>query len=214
MKDLISMRDLCREDIESVIEDAIKIDELGLDNSLSGKKLANLFLEESTRTRSKIKTAAWDLGMKVFDHMQGKTEPLKHSARTYEMLGYKVIAIRHNLDGAARHVADIVNINVLNGGDYNHAHPSQALQDIKRIKEEKGTIDGLKGAIGGDLLHSRAAHDLLYALSNFDVDLAIVPPNERLNFPKYMIEDYVEASGREPILLRNPIEALEEVTNG
>lgn len=204
------MRDLCREDIESVIEDAIRIETLGLDSSLTDKRLANLFFEESTRTRGKMKTAAWDLGMKVFDHMQGKTEPLKHAAKMYEGWGYDIIAMRHFLDGAARHVADVVNIGVINCGDYNHAHPTQALQDLKRIKQEKGTLDGLKIAIGGDLLHSRAAHDFLYAISKFDIELAIIPPNNRLNFPKHMIEDYIEITGKEPTLLRNPTEALKD----
>jgi len=197
------MRDLGRETIDNLIDRAIYVKNNGIVRSLKSMKVASLFFEDSTRTRVKIETAAHELGAYVngFAGKGGtsvnKREPLFHTTRMFgKCFHYDFLAIRHDLDGGARHTADMLDIPVISGGDYNNDHPTQALQDLMTIVERHGKLDGLKIAIGGDLLHDRAAHALLRGLAHYEVDVWLVSPDEELNMPKWMIDDYEKISGR------------------
>lgn len=218
MKDLTSIRDLCREDVDSLVKNALRIKKKGIGKILEDKLVATLFFEDSTRTRGKMEIGALQLGANVtgFGSEEGtsasKNESLLHTVRMYGLSwDADFIVMRHKLDGSARFITDKISTPVINGGDYNSWHPTQALQDIMTIVEFCGNIDGLKIAIGGGLLHDRAAHDLLMGLAFTNAEVYLVPPKPGSSIPDWMIEDYIKISGKEPITLPDPETAICEV---
>jgi aspartate carbamoyltransferase catalytic subunit len=88
-----------------------------------------------------------------------------------------ILVLRHPLDGSSRFAAEISEKPVINGGSGTEEHPTQAIQDLFTIKKEKKKIDGLKIGIVGDLKYGRTVYSLLYALSNYDVDVHLISPD-------------------------------------
>ncbi|MBF0360457.1 MAG: aspartate carbamoyltransferase [Oligoflexia bacterium] len=217
---LISIRDLSREDILSLIRDSQKIKEekMYVRESVvrSNSKIASLFFENSTRTRVSSETAARNQGFYVngFAGVEGtsvkKGEPLMDTVRMFEGYGYQAIIMRHELAGAARFAADNLNIPVINGGDGSSGHPTQTLLDLFTIYEDKQRIDGLKIALVGDLKYGRTVHSLLDALSLFDVEVYLVSPNG-LNMPQWKVADYTSVSGKVPIVVTDLKEILSKL---
>ncbi len=108
-----------------------------------------------------------------------KGEPLADTVRMFEGYGYDAIVMRHSLEGAARFASDVVKIPVINAGDGSNGHPTQTLLDLMTMKELKGTIDGLKIALVGDLKFGRTVHSLLQALELYFVELYVVYFSQR-----------------------------------
>ncbi|MGB9854291.1 MAG: aspartate carbamoyltransferase [Candidatus Bathyarchaeales archaeon] len=182
-KDIISIRDLSREEIDYILEIADAMEPLALKGSdmLRGKILATLFFEPSTRTRLSFEAAMHKLGGSTIGFAEAdmasvrKGENLADTVRTVENYA-DVIALRHPLEGAARLAAEFAEVPVINGGSGAEEHPTQALLDLYTITREKGKIDGLKIALVGDLRYGRTVHSLAYALSNYNVELYLVSP--------------------------------------
>lgn len=182
-KDIISIRDFSREEIDYVLEVAGVMEPLALNGSdmLKGKILATLFFEPSTRTRLSFEAAMHKLGGSTIGFAEAdiasvrKGENLADTIRTVENYA-DVIALRHPLEGAARLAAEFAEVPVINGGSGAEEHPTQALLDLYTLVKEKGRIDGLKIALVGDLRYGRTVHSLAYALSNYDVELYLVSP--------------------------------------
>ncbi|PIN73716.1 hypothetical protein COV20_05850 [Candidatus Woesearchaeota archaeon CG10_big_fil_rev_8_21_14_0_10_45_16] len=204
MSDIISVRDLDREEIDKIITTAINLkqDNTFLENKAQGKVMASLFFENSTRTRESHGMAAQRLGMKIigFSGIEGtsvkKGEPLADTVRMYAGYGTDLVVIRHNLDGAARYVADLLPIPVINAGDGANSHPTQTLLDLMTIKEAKGHIDNLKIALVGDLKYGRTVHSLLQGLSFYNyVEVVLVAPPS-LQMPQHFIDNFVKKGGR------------------
>ncbi len=205
--DILSMRDFSREEVEEIIHKALELKRTKKTNtqdlnSLSHNKiLASLFFENSTRTRESHELAATKLGMNIigFAGTEGtsvkKGEPLADTARMYAGFEADVVVMRHNLDGAARFVADVVNVPVINAGDGANAHPTQTLLDLMTIFEKFGTIDNLKIAMVGDLKYGRTVHSLLQGLALFrNVEIwAVAPPG--LEMPAHCIAEFEERTG-------------------
>lgn len=202
-RDLVSIRDFTREEIEYILKIAEKMKKEGYDKSiLKGKIIGLLFYEPSTRTRLSFDAAAhmvgaetiWFAGVEGTSVMKGET--LKDTIET--VINYvDLIVLRHPYDGAARWAADITTskrgykkVPIINAGDGKNEHPTQTILDLFTIKERKGKIDGNCIAIVGDLKYGRTVHSLAYALSMYDCEIFLVAP-ESLQIPEH-IEQFLK----------------------
>jgi aspartate carbamoyltransferase catalytic subunit len=170
------------EDLLSHAE-AIKLDPRQYSDRLTGKVMAALFYEPSTRTRLSFEAAMLRLGGKTMgtDNARefssaAKGETLEDSIRIVS--GYAdVIVLRHNEEGAAWRAAAVSNVPVINAGDGPGQHPTQALLDLYTIKDELGRVDGIEVAMVGDLANGRTVRSLTYLLSKFkDIRIWFVAP--------------------------------------
>ena len=202
-RDVLSISDFSRKDIELVLKAAKKMVPIArgekASRALEGKILAVLFYEPSTRTRLSFESAMKRLGGNTvgFADPMGasvaKGETLADTIRIVESYS-DLIVLRHPQEGAARLAADFTDRPVINAGDGAGQHPTQTLLDLYTIWDERGTLDGTKIAIVGDLKYGRTVHSLTYALSSFDVELTFVAPGG-LQMPKEVI-DHVRERGR------------------
>ncbi len=197
LTDIVSISDFSREDIEAVLKEAAKMEEMPQKDKsglLEGKVIASLFFEPSTRTRLSFETAIQSLGGKVVGFADAgvsstkKGESLSDTIRT--VTGYvDLVVMRHSIEGAARRAAEVSDKPVVNGGDGANQHPTQTLLDLYTIKKEFGTIDGLTIGLLGDLKYGRTVHSLMYALAKFkDVKVRLIAP-ESLRMPQNIIDD-------------------------
>ncbi len=188
-RDILSTRDLTREDIEHILEEAKWflgiIDRRTSLKLLAGKVLATLFFQSSTRTRLSFESAMQRLGGSVLGFASAassratgpRAETLEDTIRTVDSY-CDAIVLRHPQEGAAKRAADVAIVPILNGGDGTNQHPSQGLLDTFTIWYEKGTLDGLTIGMVGDLGSTRGMHSLVYSLSNFKSRLIFVAPPE------------------------------------
>ncbi|WP_258083675.1 aspartate carbamoyltransferase [Thermococcus thermotolerans] len=198
-RDVISVRDFSKEDIEFVLKVAERLeDELknGPLDYAKGKILATLFFEPSTRTRLSFESAMHRLGGSVIGFSSAsstsvkKGESLADTIKTVEQYS-DVIVIRHLMEGAARLAAEVAEIPVINAGDGSNQHPTQTLLDLYTIKRAFGRIDGLTIGLLGDLKYGRTVHSLAEALAFYDVELYLISP-ELLRMPKHIVEELRE----------------------
>jgi len=183
-KNIISVRDLDKQKLESIFDATNKIIDMGGDQRREiarGKTLGYLFFEPSTRTRLSFEAAMALLGGTSI----GIADVLSSSVHKGETLGdtvkiissyCDVLALRHSLDGSSRFAAEVSNKPVINAGSGTEEHPTQTIQDLFTIRKEKKKIDGLKIGIVGDLKYGRTVYSLLYGLSNYDVDVHLISP--------------------------------------
>jgi len=182
-RDIISIKDFSREEIDYILETAMAMEPIAKIGSdmLKGKILATLFFEPSTRTRLSFESAMHKLGGSTIGFAEAeiasvkKGENLADTVRVVENYA-DVIAVRHPLEGAARLAAEFTEVPIINAGSGAEEHPTQALLDLYTIVKEKGKIDGLNIALMGDLRYGRTVHSLAYALSLYDVKLYLVSP--------------------------------------
>ena len=182
-RDIISIEDFSRDEIDYILRKSREMEPLASQSSdmLKGKILATLFFEPSTRTRLSFEAAMHKLGGSAIGFADAeiasvkKGENLADTLRTVENYA-DIIALRHPLDGAAKLAAEFSNVPILNGGSGSEEHPTQALMDLFTMQKEKGTIDGLKIALVGDLRYGRTVHSLAYALSLYDIELHLISP--------------------------------------
>jgi aspartate carbamoyltransferase catalytic subunit len=180
-KDIVSIMDFSREEVDKVMKTARSLEPLAREGSdlLRGKALAALFFEPSTRTRLSFETAMHRLGGSTIGFSEPsavsiwKGETVADTVRVVENY-VDVIVIRHPLEGSSRLAADYASVPVINGGSGSEEHPTQALLDLYTIWREFEKIDGLNIALVGDPKYSRAVHSLAYLLSKYDVNLSFV----------------------------------------
>ena len=149
--------------------------------TLRGKAIINLFFEASTRTRTSFELAGKYLGADVINITTStssvtKGESLRDTILTVEAMNVDAIVMRHPVEGAADFAAGIAKPVVINAGDGAHAHPSQGLLDLFTIMEHKGSFEGLKVAILGDILHSRVARTNIIALTKLGAQVHLAGP--------------------------------------
>jgi aspartate carbamoyltransferase catalytic subunit len=198
LKNIISIKDFEREDIEYILEEASKLEDVAkskaISNELNGKILGLMFFEPSTRTRMSFETSMKRLGGECIGFESSgsssvsKGESIADTAKMFE--GYSdALVIRHELEGVSRFISDIVDVPVINAGDGAGQHPTQTLLDLYTIKKEIGEIDGLKIALIGDLKFGRTVHSLSNALGMFNnVKVYLVSPPE-LRMPQEVLHD-------------------------
>lgn len=197
MHDLVSIKELSREEIQALLNQALEMKQKPPGPILQGHVMASCFFEPSTRTRLSFEAAMKRLGGEVIGFSDAKSLSVKkgeslHDSMKVIGLYSDVIVIRHPLDGAARQVAEATEKPVINAGDGANEHPTQALLDLFTIQECSGKLDGLHIAFVGDLLYGRTVHSLAYALKHFDVRLYFVSP-PTLSMPDYVCEELKKA---------------------
>jgi len=175
-----------REDIELILETAISFREV-LDRPikkvppLQGKTIANMFFENSTRTRLSFELAerrlsADVLGFQTSGSSVSKGETLKDTARNIEAMKVDMVVMRHWAAGAPHYLSNVIDANVINAGDGAHEHPTQALLDLYTIHEKHGKIAGLHVCLVGDILHSRVARSNIYGLTALGAKVSVCGP--------------------------------------
>jgi aspartate carbamoyltransferase catalytic subunit len=213
-RDVISIEDFSVPEINHVLEHAKRIESNPKDvsNSMSGKIMAPLFFENSTRTICSFQTAMLKMNGRILDFdaersSVKKGESLRDTIRTIGAYEPDVIVIRHPSDGAARFAAETVEVPVINAGDGKNQHPTQTLLDLYTILQIRGTLDNTNIAIAGDLKYGRTTHSLALALSRYkNCQIYFISP-EYLRMPKEILSKL----GENEVLFNE--HSLEELPN-
>lgn len=198
LDNIISIKDFDREDIEYILDEAVKLEDIAkskeISEELKGKILGCMFFEPSTRTRLSFETSMKRLGGECIGFSSSgsssvsKGETIADTAKMFEAYS-DVLVIRHELEGVSKFISDIVDVPVINAGDGAGQHPTQTLLDLYTIRKEYGHIDNLKIALIGDLKYGRTVHSLANALTLFDnIELYFVSP-EDLKMPDEILHD-------------------------
>jgi aspartate carbamoyltransferase catalytic subunit len=196
---LLSVRDLSVEDVSSILALTARLQAMATAERaaiLTGRRVALLFYESSTRTRTSFELAAKSLGATttlVSDKSSSieKGESLKDTGLTLRALGAEAIILRHPASGAPFVLARETGLPVLNAGDGMHEHPSQALLDLRtiltRLKSPEAaksanakTLDGVTIVITGDILHSRVARSNAMLLPRLGARVILCGPEKLL----------------------------------
>ncbi|MEM8732718.1 MAG: aspartate carbamoyltransferase catalytic subunit [Planctomycetota bacterium] len=148
---------------------------------LSGKTIANLFFENSTRTRNSFSLAAKRLGADTVEFSSSgssvaKGETFIDTAKTIEALGVDGVVTRHATPGTAHLLSQHLDCSVLNAGDGPHEHPTQGLLDILTIRQKRGSLEGLTVALVGDIAHSRTARSNIWGLQKLGAHVIVCGP--------------------------------------
>jgi aspartate carbamoyltransferase catalytic subunit len=223
MSHIIESQQFDREFIERLFSTADSLEEG--DTSLSGKILASLFYEPSTRTRFSFEAAMHRLGGSVIStenahefSSAAKGETLEDSIRMTSTY-VDVIVLRHPEQGASERAARVSSVPVINAGDGAGQHPTQALLDLYTIKKEVGRTDSLKIALVGDLRHGRTIRSLAYLLGRYEgIKVYFVSPEalkvggdikeylDRHNVAYEELEDLVQVIGKVDVLYQTRIQ--------
>ncbi|MCD2171796.1 aspartate carbamoyltransferase catalytic subunit [Rhizobium sp. C4] len=183
---LLGIKGLQPHDIEYLLDkadEAVKISRQRekKTSTLRGLTQINLFFEASTRTQSSFELAGKRLGadvmnMSVANSSVKKGETLIDTAMTLNAMHPDVLVIRHSSAGAAALLSQKVSCSVINAGDGQHEHPTQALLDALTIRRAKGRLSGITVAICGDVLHSRVARSNIILLNAMGARVRVVAP--------------------------------------
>jgi aspartate carbamoyltransferase catalytic subunit len=185
-KHLLGLRELSAEEITYLLDTAKGFEQVSTRSvkkapPLRGRVVVNLFFEDSTRTRNSFTLAANRLSADVIEFTQksssvSKGETLLDTARNLEAMGIDIVVIRHNAGGAPRFLSRNINASVVNAGDGFCEHPTQGLLDVYTIRKIKGSLEGLKIAIVGDIAHSRVARSDMWAMTKLGAEVTFVGP--------------------------------------
>src|SRR5208282_1955020 len=184
-RDVISIRDLSREEIEDLLASARKMvpyaEGTKVMHPLEDKIVAMAFFEPSTRTRLSFEAAVQRLGGSCVTIADAGASSMRKGESLYDTIrmlsGYgEAIVIRHPNEGAARLAARASERPVINAGDGAGQHPTQTLLDLATMQEAFGTLTGLKVVLLGDLKYGRTVHSLAYALGVFGSEIVFCSP--------------------------------------
>ena len=199
-KHLLGIKNITREDIELIFETAENFK--GVLNrpvkkvpSLRDITIANVFFENSTRTRLSFELAQKRLSADVINFSASnssvkKGETLLDTVNNILAMKVDMIVMRHASPGAPHFLAKHISANIVNAGDGTHEHPTQALLDAFSIREKLGSLTGKKVAIIGDILHSRVALSNIFALQKLGAKVMVCGPPTLL--PKFISQLGVE----------------------
>lgn len=181
-RDLISIKELSKEEILKVLARAEEIKKIPPGPILEGNIMASCFYEPSTRTRLSFESAMRRLGGEVIGFSEGSSTAAQKGESLYDamkIIGFysDLIVIRHPLEGAARQAAEATDKPVINAGDGANEHPTQTLLDLFTIRECQHKLEELHIAFVGDLLYGRTVHSLARALQLFSPRLYFVAPS-------------------------------------
>jgi aspartate carbamoyltransferase catalytic subunit len=183
---LLGIESLSREDVEAILARSkhfqpAKGQGFQRLDTLRGRTVVNLFFESSTRTRTSFEIAAKRLGADLLSitaagSSVSKGESLVDTLNTLVAMRPDAIVMRHSASGAPHFLSRYLPIPIVNAGDGTHEHPTQALLDALTIIDRRGSLDGLRVAIIGDIAHSRVARSNIFLLSKFGVQIVLCGP--------------------------------------
>lgn len=196
VRHLLGIKDISREDIQLIFETADNFKDV-LNRpikkvpSLRDITIANVFFENSTRTRLSFELAEKRLSADVINFSSSsssvkKGETLLDTVNNILTMKVDMIVMRHSSPGAPHFLSRHIPANIVNAGDGTHEHPTQALLDTFSIREKYGEVAGKKVVIVGDILHSRVALSNIFALQKLGADVMVCGPVTLL--PKYIEE--------------------------
>jgi aspartate carbamoyltransferase catalytic subunit len=207
---LTGIKNLTTEDIQLIFKTADSFKEvinrpIKKVPTLRDITIANIFFENSTRTRLSFELAEKRLSADVVNFSASgssvkKGETLIDTVNNILSMKVDMVVMRHSSPGAAEFLSKKVNARVINAGDGTHEHPTQALLDAYSIREKLGSVEGKKVVIVGDILHSRVALSNIYCLQKLGAEVMVCGPTTLI--PKYIGDLGVKVS-------HNLIEALE-----
>lgn len=191
---LTGIRDLTRADIELIFQTADSFKQvinrpIKKVPSLRDITIANLFFENSTRTRLSFELAEKRLSADVVNFSASsssvkKGETLVDTVNNILSMKVDMVVMRHSSPGAAKFLSDRISAKVINAGDGTHEHPTQALLDAYTIREKLGSVEGKKVVIVGDILHSRVALSNIMCLQKLGAEVMVCGPTTLI--PKYI----------------------------
>src|SRR6186997_2071565 len=185
-KHLLGIKDITREDIELIFETAGNFKEvinrpIKKVPSLRDVTIANLFFENSTRTRLSFELAEKRLSADVINFSASsssvsKGETLLDTVNNILSMKVDMVVMRHPAPGAHMYLSKRIDANIINAGDGTHEHPTQALLDAYSIRERLGSVRGKKVVIVGDIKHSRVALSNIYCLNKLGAEVKLCGP--------------------------------------
>lgn len=183
---LIGIKNLTVEDIQTILQTSAQFKEvlqrpIKKVPSLRDVTIANMFFENSTRTKLSFELAEKRLSADIINFSSSgssvsKGETLLDTVQNILAMKVDIIVLRHSSVGAAKFIADRVKAQVVNAGDGTHEHPTQALLDAYSIQEALGCIKGANVAIIGDILHSRVALSNIICLNKLGAKVTVCGP--------------------------------------
>ncbi len=187
MKHLLTLEELSAADITGLLDAAAGYLGVGRAspklNNLAGKVVANLFFENSTRTKISFSLACRRLGAETLDFSPSgsstaKGESFIDTAKNIEAMGIDAVVVRHSSAGAPKLLTQHLSprVSVINAGDGAHEHPTQGLLDIFTIRQRLGTVAGLTVALVGDIAHSRVARSNIHGLTKLGATVIVCGP--------------------------------------
>jgi len=184
LKHFLNIKTLSKHHILDILSKAESFHNNKKISKYPGKVVASLFFEPSTRTKTTFelaskKISADFINIDISNSSTLKGESILDMIKTIEAMSCQMFVVRHSVPGTAHYIAESVsnNIAVINAGDGSNEHPTQAMLDMFTIKKHKGSFDNLKVSIVGDILHSRVAKSLIYALNILEAkEINIVGP--------------------------------------
>lgn len=203
-RSLLGLKDLSRGEIESILDRAAywASQQEKVVPVLSTSFVANMFFENSTRTRFSFEMAEKRLGAQVLNFAAAassveKGESIYDTVKTLESMGIDAGVIRLKPSGVLEDLAGKISVPLINAGDGNNEHPTQALLDLFTMKKKFGTLQGLSVSIIGDISHSRVARSDLWALRKFGADVRFCAPQNmqapELDAPYVTMEEALKA---------------------
>ena len=194
LKHFLNINNLPKSYIQDIITRAEEIHDNSRIKKYSGKVVASLFFEPSTRTKTTFELASKKISsdfinIDISNSSTAKGESILDMIKTIEAMNCHMFVVRHSVPGTAHFIAESVSshISVINAGDGSNEHPTQAMLDMFTIKKHKGDFNNLRVSIVGDILHSRVAKSLIYALDTLGTkNINIVGPK------KLIPDDYSE----------------------
>ncbi len=183
---LLGLQNVSKNDIQLILDTAVTFREV-LDRpikkvpTLKGTTVVNLFYENSTRTRLSFELAekrlsADTLNFSTSTSSTKKGETFKDTVRNIEAMKIDMIVVRHKSAGVPLYLTKISNASIINAGDGQHEHPTQALLDMYSIREKLGKLNGLKICIVGDIRHSRVALSNIFGLKTMGAEVSVCAP--------------------------------------
>ena len=199
---LLGINDLTKSDIDLIFKTADSFKEvinrpIKKVPTLRDITIANLFFENSTRTRLSFELAEKRLSADIVNFTAGnsslkKGETLVDTANNILSMKVDILVMRHPHSGAAKFLSEKTNTVIINAGDGTHEHPTQALLDCYSIKEKLGEVEGKKVVLIGDIKHSRVALSNIFALQKLGAKVMVCGPTTLI--PKYIKDLGVEVS--------------------
>lgn len=195
-KHLLGIKDLTKGDIQLILDTATNFKTLLQGQikkvpTLRDLTIANVFFENSTRTRLSFELAQKRLGADIVNFAASnssvkKGETLIDTVNNILAMKVDMIVMRHASVGSPHFVAKNTDCIVVNAGDGTHEHPTQALLDAYTIREKLGTLEGKKVCVFGDILHSRVALSNFFLLKKMGAEVMVCGPSTLI--PKYLSE--------------------------
>lgn len=193
---LIGIKELTQHDIELIFKTADAFKDvinrpIKKVPSLRDITIANLFFENSTRTKLSFELAEKRLSADVLNFSASgssvkKGETLIDTVNNILSMKVDMVVMRHPNPGAAKFLSERIQASVINAGDGTHEHPTQALLDAYSIRESLGSVSGKKVVIVGDILHSRVALSNIYCLQKLGAEVMVCGPTTLI--PKFIHE--------------------------